>query len=244
MSDIDDPADPICLVISLLRSTDRRQAITAALGDLGIAFRFVDAIDARDGIDDSKVDREGSRRRMGRAMSDGEIACALSHARAAEVFLASPARHALILEDDAIPTPGLARFFREGHVGSAPMMLLYHHNARVYRGPGRVLFDGVRAFRLALSCFGAVAYSVDRTSAEALLASQRPVQSAADWQLDISDLGAEVSLPMLVGHPPVDPAQSLLAEGRNARTRHGIGRLLSAAYLRRKWRKAIAHRIS
>jgi glycosyl transferase family 25 len=236
--------DTICLVISLRRSGERRAAIRTALDALGIAFRFVDAVDARDGIDPALVDRDGIRRRMGREMSDGEVACALSHAKAYEVFLASPARHALIFEDDAIPTPDLKRFLDAGLIATAPMLLFYHHNARVFRRSGRVLFGAVRAFRLALPCFGAVAYAIDRASATALLGAARPVRGVADWPVDISDLGAEVTLPMLVEHPPAGPGQSLLTASRSRKSRRGIARLLGIAYMRRKWRKVIARKVS
>ncbi|MBL3569040.1 hypothetical protein BV509_18655 [Rhodovulum sulfidophilum] len=234
------------LVISLDRSHARRQAVTAAMDALGLAFRFVDAVDARRDALTPVAPAARIRAAMERDMSDGEKACALSHRKAYETFLAGEDSHAVILEDDAIPSPAFAAFLGAGGHLRHPMILYYHSGARVLRKPGVPALGDHRLFRLALPANGAVAYSLDRASAKALLAAQTPVVRKADWPMDIATLGALVVVPQLVGHPDriADPGQSLLAAGRTNRRGLRLGRYLRAEYYRRKLLKLTTRRVS
>lgn len=231
---------PACLVVSLRSGVARRATIGAALDALGIEHAFVDAVDARDGLDaasEARIDR-----RAHPWLSDAEFACALSHRYALERFLDGDASHALVLEDDALPGEGLAPFLAGAHYRHAPLMLLHHSRARVF-GERRPLFDKVVARPLAIGCTAAVAYTVDRAAARALIAANTPVRQVADWPMDIAELGACVIEPMLVGHPPRVPGQSTLAAERISRPADPM-RFLSRRYLVRRWRKLRSTRIS
>jgi len=233
----------LCLVVSLKNSTQRRQSINASLSALHIPFTFIDAIDASAGFDtrtESEILRPDNA-----TISEGELACAMSHRKAYDVFLASDSTHALILEDDAIPTAALERFCLERHYQTGPLQLLFHSRARVLKSKGFKLFDDISTYPLAISCTGAVAYSVDRPTATELRRANTPVRSLADWPLDISSLNARVVHPMIVDHPPRTGNQSLLSPKRDNNIKLvNPTRWLSRAYLQRKWRKLISSRIS
>ena len=232
-------------VISLVESTERRTAISGALAAIGLEFDFVDAVDGRKGLpEDADFDRGAMRRRLGREMSDCEVATALSHRNACERLLEGSASHAVILEDDAIPSADLPGFLEAGGCEKAPLVLFYHSNARVMPGPSIALASGVEGRRLAVPCFGAVGYSVSRKAAEYLLDANTPVVAPADWPGDITRIGAVVTQPQLVGHPPQSPAQSLLTQGGRKRGRAPFSRVVDPAYVRRVWRKAQSERIS
>ena len=233
-------SDLACLVVSLPDAHERRAAIGTALAALGVAFELVDARPAASVADDPRVARA-----PGAGISDAEYACALSHRLALERFLDGSATHALILEDDALIRPGLARYLAEGHYRRVPMCLLFHSRARVRRRGAVALCDGTLARPLALSCTGAVAFTLDRACARRLRDAQDPVRRLADWPLDLAELGAHVAEPMLVGHPERVGGQSTLAEHRAAQRRPSDPwRVLRPGYARRRWRKATSVRIS
>jgi len=226
---------PPCYVVSLARSGQRRTTIAASLGALGIGFEFIDAIDAST--------LAGTSRPTGAtALGTAERACALSHRRAQQRLLDSGADHALILEDDALPGERLPRFLDEGHHRLAPLVLLFHSRARVYRR-AVPLFGTTVAYPLAIGCTSAVAYTLDRRAATALVRANTPVRRTADWPLDLSGLGAQVVMPMIVGHPPRSDGQSTIAADRGDRPADPT-RFLTGDYLMRRWRKLRSHRIS
>jgi glycosyl transferase family 25 len=234
-------------VVSLADADARRARIVDAMSRLDLAVRFIDAVDGRSGLDPSLeplIDRRAPQHRLGRAMTDGEFACALSHRSAWTTVVSENHDHALILEDDAIPGEGLRRFLDGGGYRSAPLALLYHSNARVLSGETEIA-PGFMARPLAVSCFGSVAYTVSQRAAQWLLAQSDPVQSPADWPGDISHLGAVAVMPQPVGHPPEDEAgQSTLAATGRHRARAPFTRVFSPAYVRRTWRKMRSERIS
>lgn len=90
-------------VINLDMSTERLGLISSRLDALDIPFERVVAFDGRK-LDMATVDGYDADRAvqyMGRRLVGGEIGCYRSHLAAAERFLASDARYALVLEDDA-----------------------------------------------------------------------------------------------------------------------------------------------
>jgi len=95
-------------LINLDGSDTRRQAAVAQLETLGLDWVRVPAVDGR-GLPVSTFDAyddAAARRYMGRSMTGGEIACHLSHAKAAQAFLDSDHALGLVLEDDFTLTDG------------------------------------------------------------------------------------------------------------------------------------------
>lgn len=233
--------DATIYVISLAKRNPRRAAIAARLSELCLNAVIWDAVDGRDGLGDTaEIDRDGTLAFCGRVLSDAEYACALSHRAVYRDFLSSDADYAIVLEDDALLDDKFTAFVTERHYRKAPMLLLHHRNARVY-GACDAIADH-RLHPLAMSPFMAAAYSVNRASATALNNALTPVRSTADWPLDLSDLGAMAVVPEIAGHPPMGQGSDL-AQSRGAAHRRW-SHVLSAAYLRRKWRKMLSRKIS
>ena len=80
-----------------------------ALEARGLAYEVFWGIDGRETLPEAhehRVDRHGAEARMGRPMSDGEFACALSHRQIYERIAEGDAPSAIVLEDDAYLEPG------------------------------------------------------------------------------------------------------------------------------------------
>lgn len=92
----------VCVyVISLVRDTERRKAIVDSFSQLGIDFQFVDAVDAKDPINRKIID-DAKLSGVGYDMTDGEIACTLSHQFIYEDMMTKSEDWVVILEDDVI----------------------------------------------------------------------------------------------------------------------------------------------
>ena len=160
---------PPIFVISLATDEERRARIVAALEDLGLRCTLIDAVDARQGV---PPDHETSIDRVaGASLSEPEYGCALSHALIYRRMVAEQVPHAIVLEEDAIPTSRFAQFVRDEEYRSSPLIQLYHQAAYVRRSGARSLTGGVELARLATSCSGTVAYSLDLEAAVALEAA-------------------------------------------------------------------------
>ncbi|MEL6798848.1 MAG: glycosyltransferase family 25 protein [Pseudomonadota bacterium] len=234
-------------VITLEDCTDRQATISRSLGDLGLAFEFIPAVDGRRGLPEdalAQVNKAAGAAKLGRPITDAECAASLSHASVYSRIVEGGLDHALIFEDDAIITPGVGKFVEAQGYRSADMVILNHLNARVMKGGAKVLFDHVHARPLAVPCFRAAAYSLSNKGAAWLLDKALPIASPPDWPADITQIGAVALEPEIVHHPPETPGQSTLAPGRGTKTAKQWGRFLDPAYARRVWRKAQSERIS
>lgn len=94
----------LILLINPDRNTDRLGQAVPQLEAQGLAHTRMAAVDGRridlDALTD--YDDRSARRYLGRGLSGGEIGCYKSHMKCLDHFLASPAKHALILEDDMV----------------------------------------------------------------------------------------------------------------------------------------------
>ncbi len=100
---------PPTLVINLDRSTDRWQRAAKNLGELGMPYQRVSAIDG--GVLSPQALRQHycpqlNRQQLHRTLSPGEIACYLSHRKVWQQILDEGLDCALVLEDDARVLPG------------------------------------------------------------------------------------------------------------------------------------------
>lgn len=249
-------------VLSLPDAADRRHRISAQLAALGLAFRFHDGIDGRRGLPaehEPQIDRAAARLRMGRRLTDGEFACALSHQAIYRRIIAEGLPGAVVLEDDATLTPAFAAFLRNRCHDAAPIIQLEHLFADVWRWPRpRPLHPDLPGVRLARLCHNACmtsAYSLSRDAAAHILRESTPLAGVADWPCDVAVLGAAVTLPMLVTSPQVQGSQldadraEAVIEAEQAATpratrRPPARRFLSAAYWRRWASKRMMRRVS
>lgn len=106
------PANCICYLINLDRSPQRLAAMLPRLDALGISFERVPGVDGMT-LSDEEFAEQTRENRYYKALRRGEVGCQLSHLKTMKAFLASDARYALILEDDAVFLPGLDGVLRE-----------------------------------------------------------------------------------------------------------------------------------
>ncbi|MCE2453026.1 MAG: glycosyltransferase family 25 protein [Nitrospinae bacterium] len=98
-----------CIVINLLRAEARREAMRKQFEALGMKFEIFDATDWRDlGEKDwTLVDRESRDREGRRPLSNGMIACYLSHRKALEGVAAGEDELTAVFEDDVTLAPDI-----------------------------------------------------------------------------------------------------------------------------------------
>jgi glycosyl transferase family 25 len=92
------------VVISLRRSAERREAMSAHLGSLGIPFSYFDGIDGSK-MTDADIAALRPPQRLGRyplALTPGEIGCAASFQALLRRIASGPDEHVCVAEDDAL----------------------------------------------------------------------------------------------------------------------------------------------
>lgn len=204
-------------VISLSDATSRRKLLSESLADLSIEFEVVEAIDGRNKLPEQYehlIDREGTLKGFGRKMTEGEYACALSHQKIYDIVLERDLPGAIILEDDAIPTPGFKRFIETKSYHAGDLIQLDYAFTFVKRIGKKPLFDDVYLRPLYCNSILATGYSVSRKGTEYLHRNSLPITAPADWPCDTTKIGAQVVVPHLVGHPVLSMEQSSLAKER------------------------------
>ena len=120
---VDTPLAMECIVINLPRAEARRDAMRSQFEALGIEFEFLEATDWRDmgEADWALVDRKSRDMEGRRPLSDGMIACHLSHRKALGSVAAGEYELAAVFEDDVTLAPeiggaldALARLYASG----------------------------------------------------------------------------------------------------------------------------------
>lgn len=197
-------ADWPIFVLTLPGDDDRRAPLMAQLAEAGLRAELVFGVDGRRGLPtccETQIDRAAARTSLGREMTDGEFACALSHRAIYQTILDANLGGAIILEDDAILLPGFADLVRETRLGSLPLVLIDYAYGRAIRFSRRRL-DTVTLHRVAFSCTMANAYFINRMGAVGLLRAATPVSHPADWPCCLHGLGAWMVSQRLAFHAP------------------------------------------
>ncbi|MBI6630374.1 glycosyltransferase family 25 protein [Pontibaca salina] len=205
------------LIISLPDAKVRRQAISNALRSLDMPFEIVDAIDGRDGLPskyETLIDRDKARIVMGRDLTNGEFACALSHQIIYKTIIDRDIPGAIVLEDDAIPLKGFKDFVVASGYQSADLILFDYKRARVWRGAQKLRSGSVILRPVAFNPFLTTGYSVSYRGASYLHESSIPISGQADWPCEIRELKAHITIPRLVGHPQDQSRDSYLEQQR------------------------------
>ncbi len=248
-SDVDWPV----FVVSLPDAVDRRARILAQCAGLGLRPRIVDAIDGRGGLPaglEACVDRERAAARVGRRLSDAELACALSHRAVQRRIVEDGLPGAIVFEDDAILTEALGPFLRAGGHKAAEFVQMDHMDARIWRGRGLRWSPEITLHPLAANASLATGYALSAAGARHVLAHSTPVAGLADWPCDMTALDGVVTWPRLVDHPPPDPDASAIEGGRRALVaavppaRGRAWRFFRTGYWARWWFKRRTRKIS
>ncbi len=102
-----------CIVINLPRASIRRRSIQQQFDSLEINFELLEAVDWRDLSNQERmlVDRRAREREGRRPLSDGMIACHLSHRKAIECVARGNEDFTAIFEDDVKLAPQIKSVF-------------------------------------------------------------------------------------------------------------------------------------
>lgn len=229
-------AQPAVYVVSLQRAVARRKVMSEQFARLGIAFTFVDAVDAKQ-VDQewlhAQVDDLMTVENFGRRLCGPEIACALSHRQIYKDILARGEVGAIVLEDDVTILPvfldALAHFQQSGPRMESELAV-YHLEAMSgiwakslipQRNSVNRIAPGLSFARLALRWsaepWRTCGYYVSRATAASLLEPEKIVTVADHWSLWATRTGGHliVSMPGIMTHPE-DEIDSAIATARDA----------------------------
>jgi len=95
------------LIINLARARERRRKMESSLGELGVRFSFLPAVDGSQLSPEvwTKLQVRPCLRDYGRALSANEIGCVASYLKALKSIADGLDPYVCVLEDDASPTP-------------------------------------------------------------------------------------------------------------------------------------------
>ena len=188
-------------VISLPGDEKRRQPLVSALDELGLAHEISFGVDGRNGLPsqfEDQIDRRLARIRNGRAFTDAEFACALSHQAIYAEIGKRGLPGALVLEDDAVVDERFGEFIRAGAYRKADMILLGHQRTFTRGTSFKEILPGVKGYQIASPPVRADAYSLGRKTAATIRRRSLPLSKNADWPCDISRFDCLALSPKLV----------------------------------------------
>ena len=173
---VHDPRAMKCIVINLPRAEDRRQAMCRQFDALDMDFEIFNAIDWRDLSEEdwALVDRKSRDSEGRRPLSDGMVACHLSHRKALEGVAAGEDELAAIIEDDVTLAPeiggaldALARLYASGR--EFDFVFLHRHRKDKPFAPLKRINDDMSLGITRFSDFGAIGYVVSKKGANRFL---------------------------------------------------------------------------
>ena len=149
----------------------------------------------------------------------------------------------MVLEDDAIPLPGLGPFLEAEAYRGFDLLMLDYGSARVMRGSSRPLLPGFATWDLAVNAPLTTGYCISRAGAAYLRRQGVPIRHPADWPCDTTPIGARIVAPKLIGNPDPADVPSVIGGARRAvelglpPPKKRLSRFLDGRYWRRWWRK-------
>ena len=238
------------IYILSLKDAQRFMPLAKALEAHGVDYEIFWGIDGRDGLPaiyEKNIDRLGAEARMGRPMSDGEFACALSHRQIYMRIAEGDAPAAIVLEDDADLSQA---FFSLGQLLTEPPcgLLLFDHKNTYVKLRDRLFMAGdVYAYRMVLPPFLATGYMVSREVAAHLAFRDGPVKQPSDWPDVITKFDSYACAPRLITQRNRASEVSGLEEGRRRhkyKKRKSLRRIFYKAYWRRWITKRLAYKLA
>lgn len=202
-----------CIVINLVRRADRRADIGGRLARAGISHRFLPAIDATTTPTDT-LSRDFPHPVRSYPPLAGEMACALSHRAAWDMFLQGSARALCVLEDDVHFDKALAGLLADDawvspSGGIVKLDLNAHRRSPILASPvdAPLPVDGLSLWRLWSRRLGGGGYIAHRDVVQRLRAALNTMAAPMDHHLFNpahaplwSDPGVRVILPAPVWH--------------------------------------------
>ena len=226
-----------CIVINLPRAETRREAMRKQFDDLGIEFEIFEATDWRDLNEEdwALVDRESRDREGRRPLSDGMIACHLSHRKALGGVAAGEDELVAVFEDDVTLAPefggaldALARLYASGW--EFDFVFLHRNRKDKPFAPLKRVDAGVRLGITKFSDWGTQSYVVSKKGASRFLKNCPKVVHQIDhtlhayWESGLSVFSVETPVVFdgneAGGHSFLQEA----ADARPSRSLWGLGR--------------------
>lgn len=232
------------IILSLEDAVARRAPLIDAFKARSVPFEIWNAVDGRHGLApeyEQLIDREATKRILGREMGNAEYGCALSHHLIYRSILERDLDAAVILEDDAIVGDQFFEFLNTVNIPSCDLLLLDHERAMVSRTDRVELSKTILAHRCKSSPLLTTGYLVTRTGAELLAEGNTPVSRLADWPVDITRMRSYALTPRLVDHPNAETAASDIRENREKlqrqKKRRDPKRFLALSYWKKTYYK-------
>lgn len=238
------------IYILSLKDAQRFKPLANVLQAHGLTYEIFWGIDGRDGlpaVHEQSIDRAGAEARMGRPMSDGEFACALSHRQIYKRIAEGDAPAAIILEDDAELSQ---TFFTLGQALVDPpcgLLMFDHKNTYVNLRDRLFVAGNVYAYRVVLPPFLATGYMVSREVAAHLAFRDGPVRQPSDWPDVITKFDSYACDPRAITQRDRASELSSLEAGRRRhryRQRKSLRRIFYKAYWRRWITKRLAYKLA
>ena len=224
-----------CIVINLPRAEARREAIRRQFDALGIEFEIFNAIDWRDlGEEDwALVDRKSRDMEGRRPLSDGMIACHLSHRKALEIVAAGEDELTAVFEDDVTLTPeiggaldALARLYASGW--EFDIVFLHRQSMDKTFAPLKRVNGDIRLGITKFSDYGALGYFVSKRGASRFLKSCPRIVHQIDhtvhayWETGLNVFSLETPV---VFHGNEADGHSFLQEAADSRPSRNLWKL-------------------
>lgn len=184
-------AVPPIFVINLESAIDRRESITQQMNKYNLNFEFIKAVDKNHLTETQRkyYSEEESILDFGRGLTDGEIACALSHYSIFEKILKENIKTAIVFEDDIIINEDTVAIIKRQYAFPKDMELLYFLHGKVKSLPWKrkTIYKDYKIVKYLAptknskrSIIYAAAYQITRDGAYKQLREAYPVKLPAD----------------------------------------------------------------
>lgn len=195
-------------VVNLDRHPDRLASINKQLGDLGLPYQRISAVDGNKLTQlelDTVYDPVLCKRLLGRELARGEIGCAMSHLSICRQMVDESIEVACVLEDDAQLNPALPSILDALECfgkDQKPIVCLLTHVGR-YTDWGAMPINSTHRICKTVHAFCTHGYVINRAAAKALLEHNHKINHPIDFWNDLSSMGVlqvRAVVPYVVGH--------------------------------------------
>ena len=229
-----------CIVINLPRAEARRTAMRRQFETVGMEFKILDAVDWRDlgEADFALVDRKSRDREGRRPLSDGMVACHLSHRKALAGVAAGEDDLVAVFEDDVTLAPelggtldALARLHASGW--EFDFVFLHRQSMDKPFVPLKRVDDNIRLGITRFSDFGVLGCVASRKGANRFLENCPGIVYQIDhtlhayWETGLNVFSLETPV---VFHENEAGNHSFLQEARNSRPGRNLWKLPGRAF--------------
>lgn len=172
-------------VINLIRSYQRRRSVVTQLEHLGLGFEVIPAADklSLSSRERSLYSSTRTRQKIGRDLTDGELACAISHYRTCQIILQRAMPYALILEDDALFDMRLKKVLDNINLFPDDWGMINLFSGGQFESLPIRIDTTLQVVKFTAKMNSAVGYIITRAAAEKVVDHALPISSASDGLL-------------------------------------------------------------